>query len=62
MSEDPILDEIHRVREALAARFGHDLEVIGSVLEAEGATVRVAEVAVDLGQPPHAVGGVRQEA
>jgi len=32
MSEDPILDEIHRVREALAARFDHDLEAIGRYL------------------------------
>jgi len=32
MSEDLILDELHRVREALATRFDHDLEAIGRYL------------------------------
>jgi hypothetical protein len=29
MQSDPIVDEIHRVREQIAARFGYDIRAIG---------------------------------
>jgi hypothetical protein len=29
MQSDPIVDEIHRVREQIAARFGYDIQAIG---------------------------------
>lgn len=29
MSSDPVIDEIHRIREAIAAKFGYDTIAIG---------------------------------
>jgi len=38
--EDPIVDEVHRLREQYTARFGHDLKAVWADLQA--ATERAA--------------------
>jgi hypothetical protein len=37
MWQDPIVEEIHKIREALAAQFQHDVRVLGKFFQAQQA-------------------------
>ncbi len=37
MWQDPIVEEIHKVREALAAKFQYDVQALGKVFQAQQA-------------------------
>ncbi len=56
MKPDPIIEEIHAIREALSRASGHDIRKI-----AEAAKVRQAESGrTTVGRPPRKVKGARK--
>ena len=52
MAYDPIVDEIHKVREELARRFNYDMRAIGNYFQEQ--QKRSGRKVVDLSQKPKA--------